>query len=132
MKKGLRKKRVMRVFTEEVRRQVVKEYEMGMMSIKELCEFYGISSTSLYNWINKYSKFAAKSLKVVEMAESKEHRIKELQERVKELERAVGQKQMQIEYLEKMIDIAKEEYQIDIKKNYSIPRFDGSENIKAK
>jgi len=122
----------MRIFTEEVRRQVVKEYEMGMMSIKEICEFYGISSTSLYNWINKYSKFASKSLKVVEMAESKEQRIKQLQERIKELERAVGQKQMQIEYLEKMIDIAREEYQIDIKKNYSIPRFDGSEKIKAK
>jgi len=63
------------------------------------------------------------------MKNSQSERIKRLEARIKELERAVGQKQMRIEYLEKMIEIAKEEYDIDIKKNLSTLRSDGLGNI---
>jgi hypothetical protein len=60
------------------------------------------------------------------MKESKNNRVKELEEKVRELERAAGQKQIMIEYLEKMIDLAKEKYSIDIKKNSNIPPPGGS------
>ena len=56
----------------------------------------------------------------------------ELEQKVKELELAVGQKQIKIDYLEKMIDIAKEELDIDIKKNFSTPQSIGSGIIKKK
>ena len=130
MGKQTRKKRVSRIFSEEVRRHIVHEYEQGQMSARELCKFYEISSTSLYNWINKYSKFAKKSLKIVEMAKSKEQYIKELEARISNLERAVGQKQMKIDFLEKLIELAKEEYQVDIKKNYATGHSAGSETTK--
>ena len=60
------------------------------------------------------------------MKQSTSKKLKELTEKVKELERVVGQKQIHIDFLEKMIDIAKEEYKIDIKKRYSTPRSSGS------
>ena len=44
----------------------------------------------------------------------------------------VGQKQMAIEYLEKMIELAKTELNIDLKKNYSLPQSNGSNPIKKK
>lgn len=43
-------------------------------------------------------------------------KLKELQSRIAELERALGQKQMNIDYLEMMIELAKKEYDIDIEK----------------
>ena len=42
------------------------------------------------------------------MKQSNGLRLKELSEKVKNLERIVGQKQIKIDYLEKMIDIAKD------------------------
>jgi hypothetical protein len=51
------------------------------------------------------------------MKESSEHKIKALEKKIKELERMVGMKQIKIDFLEKVIDLAKEEFKIDIKKN---------------
>ena len=53
-----------------------------------------------------------------------------MEARIKELEQAVGQKQMNIDYLEKMIDLAKEHYDMDIKKNSNIQRSGGSKTTK--
>lgn len=39
-----------------------------------------------------------------------------LKQRIKDLEQKVGQKQIKIDYLEKMIDKAKDDLNIDIKK----------------
>jgi phosphorylcholine metabolism protein LicD len=71
-----------------------------------------------------------KSLKIVEEKDSGTRRVKQLQERIKELEQIIGKKQIRIDYLEKMIEIAKEELGIDIKKNYDTPRSPGSGKIK--
>ena len=61
------------------------------------------------------------------MADSSKKKVKELNARIQELERIVGQKQLNIDFLEKMIEIAKEHYGIDIKKNSGTPRSTGSE-----
>ncbi len=44
------------------------------------------------------------------------NKLKELEKKVKELEHLAAQKQIKIDFLEKMIDIAEEELKIDIKK----------------
>jgi tmRNA-binding protein len=49
-----------------------------------------------------------------------------LKEQIKELERTIGQKQIKIDFLEKMVDLAEEEYRIDIKKKFHSPRSGGS------
>ena len=41
-----------------------------------------------------------------------------LQKRIAELERLVGQKQIMIDFKDKMIDLAEEAYQVDIKKKF--------------
>jgi transposase len=64
---------------------------------------------------------------VVEMADSSKQKVKELQKRVADLERIVGQKQLNIDFLEKMIEIAKDHFGIDIKKNFDTPPSAGSE-----
>ena len=66
------------------------------------------------------------------MKDSNTAKLKELTSKIKQLEQMVGQKQMAIEYLEKMIELAKTELNIDIKKNYSLPQSNGSNPIKKK
>jgi len=61
------------------------------------------------------------------MANSSEHKLKELQKRISDLEQIVGQKQLNIDFLEKMIELAKGQYGIDIKKNSDTPPSSGSE-----
>jgi hypothetical protein len=50
------------------------------------------------------------------MNDSSTQKMKELQARIRELEGAAGRKQIKIDYLEKMMEIAKDELDIDIKK----------------
>lgn len=125
--KRIRRKRK---FSEDFKLKIVKEYESGEFSVVEMTKIYDISYQTIYNWIYKYSKYNKQSIQVVEMKDSQAHKIKEMEARIKELERAVGQKQMNIDYLEKMIDLAKEHYDIDIKKNSNTLHYGGSKNIK--
>ena len=93
-------------------------------------KIYDISTSLIYRWIYKYSKYNKKGAQVVEMKDSNAEKIRQMEARIKELEQAVGQKQMNIDYLEKMIDLAKEHYDMDIKKNSNIQRSGGSKTTK--
>ena len=96
----------------------------------EIAKIYDIYLQTIYGWIYKYSRYNKQSIQVVEMKDSQAHKMKRMETRIKELEQAVGQKQMNIDYLEKMIDLAKEHYDIDIKKNSNTLHYGGSKNIK--
>jgi len=132
MRVNLKKIQRKRVFSEELKLKIVKQYEKGEVTISEIIKFYEVSGTSIYNWIYKYSNYQKKSIQVVEMSKSSTQKIKDLEFKIKDLERTVGVKQMNIDFLEKMIEIAKYEYDIDIKKNSSTPQSTGSESTKKK
>jgi len=130
MKANIKKIRHKRHFTEDFKRHLVKEYERGQLGVLDLEKLYQVSNNLIYSWIYKYSNFNKKSIQVVEMKQSSAQKIKQLEAKVKELERAVGQKQLMIDYLEKMMDIAKDELGIDIKKNSDTPQSTGSSKTK--
>ncbi|OYT12992.1 MAG: hypothetical protein B6I19_07460 [Bacteroidetes bacterium 4572_114] len=60
-----------------------------------------------------------KAERLVVENESEGAKTLELLKRVAELERIVGQKQLQIDYLEKSIELGSEEVGFDIKKKYA-------------
>jgi transposase len=121
-----------RLFSEDFKKTCVKEYESGHFTVSELGRLYNINVKSIYRWIYKYSAYNKKKVIVVEMEESSYKKVKDLQDRIKELERVVGQKQLNIDFLEKMIEIAKEHYGIDIKKNFNTPQSSGSGSTEKK
>ena len=121
-----------RRYSEEFKKHLVSCYEKGEYSVLQLEKLYGVRNPTIYNWIFKYSKFNEKGCRIVEMEESSQKKLAELSAKVQQLEQLVGQKQIAIEYLEKMIDLAKSELDIDIKKNYSSAPFDGSKPTKRK
>lgn len=105
-----------RYFSEGFKRQKVRELEKNLVSVSELCKEYEVSRTSIYKWIYKYSSMLKKGEKQIVERKSDTRKIQQLRERVKELERVVGQKQLLIEYKDKVIDLAEKTYGIDIKK----------------
>jgi len=87
-----------------------------MIRISDVCTTYQVSRTSVYRWIYKYSAMAKKQHKQVVEPKSDTLKITALEERIKELERVVGQKQIMIEFKDKMIELAEQRYNVDIKK----------------
>lgn len=130
MKANLKLIRKQRKYSEEFKRQLVNDFESGKFSVCQLEKLHSISNPIIYKWIYKYSTFNEKGFRVVEMKDSSDLKLKQLEQQVKSLEQAVGQKQIKIEYLEKMIDLAKDDLNIDIKKNYNTPQSTGFKNTK--
>jgi transposase len=105
-----------RSFSEEFKKKKIRELERNITTIPDICRTYYVSRSAVYKWIYKYSVMAKKQLKQVVEAKSDTQRIKALEERIKELERIVGQKQLLLEFKDKMIEIAEATYGVDIKK----------------
>ncbi len=109
-----------RYFSEELRKKIVNDVERKIVTIAKVCSTYQLSRTSVSNWIYRYSAMKKKGQKMVVEAEIDSLRIQELQKKIQELEQAVGQKQVKIDYLEKMIELTEEDLKIKIKKNYGV------------
>jgi transposase len=105
-----------RYFSSDIKKKIVRDLERNFNSVGDVCKTYHVSRTSVYRWIFKYSSMAKKEHKQVVEPKSDTQRIKMLEERIKELERIVGQKQLLLEFKDKMIEIAEATYGVDIKK----------------
>lgn len=123
---------VRREFTEDFKKCCVKDYESGQLTVKELAKLHHIQEGIIYRWIYRYSQYNKRRIRVVEMADSSKLKIKELHKKIEELERVVGQKQLNIDFLEKMIELAKVQYGMDIKKNFDTPPSTGSKKTSKK
>ena len=116
-----------RVFSEAIKKKVVKDIEDGKVTVVAVSKELAVSFQSVYNWLNKYSRHLQSSKRIVVEMESEAYKTKELEKRILELEAALGRKQLEVDFLNKMIELSKEELGIDLKKNFSTPPFTGSE-----
>ena len=120
-----------RSFSEEFRKSKVKEIQNGHLRVQDLCRLYNLSRTAVYKWIYLYSD-VEKGVKTVVQMESESHKTKLLQERVAELERIVGKKQMEIDYLNVCLEVASEEVGYDLKKKHEQRRSNTFDNNQQK
>ena len=120
-------KRTQRDYPMSFKISVVKEYEETKTSLGELSRKYGIQgSQTVRTWINKFGTIDWQNRTLQPMAKSKDQELLELRERVKVLERKNARlekelevKDMKAEFFDLMIDIAEEEYGVDIRKKCS-------------
>jgi transposase-like protein len=112
--------RRVRHFSDSFKSEKVREIESGQLKVSDLVKEYEVSQTSVSRWINKYGTMKHKKpSKLIVESDSDTKKMLELRKRVAELERIVGQKQILIDFKDKMIDLAEEHYKVDIKKNFS-------------
>lgn len=115
-----------RYFSEAFKRKKVEEIEKNLVTIADISREYKVSRTSIHRWVYKYSSMRKKHERQIVESKSDTLKIKQLQARIKELEQIVGQKQILIDFKEKMIELAEEQYGINIKKKYGSKALSGS------
>ena len=125
-------KRVRRVFSAALKKKIVKDIEEGKVGTSSVSREYEVSLSSIYRWLNQYSRHLHKGEVIVVQMQSEAYKTKELEQRVKELEAALGRKQLEIDFLNKLLDVGKEELGIDLKKKSCTPPSTGSEHTKER
>ena len=85
--------RVHRIFSEDIRKQTVKDIELGRCTVLEASRELQVSEQSIYNWL--------------------------------------GRKQLEMDLLNKVIELANEEYGTDLKKNSLSRHLNGTGSIKG-
>ncbi len=108
-----------RKFSDNFKIQKVKEIQMGKTKVSEICKQYEVAETNVYNWLNKFGNMKNKKERIIVETDSDTRQLLALKKKIAELERIVGQKQILIDFKDKMIDLAEETYGIDIKKKFS-------------
>lgn len=122
--------RQQRQFSPNLRKHIVGLIETGKLSVSAASREYMVSVTSIYRWIHRYSTYNKKGAVLVVDKDSQSEKLKQMQQRIAELEQAVGHKQMQIDYYEKFIEIASDEVGHDLKKKYGSAASSGSSKTK--
>ncbi|MNT30795.1 helix-turn-helix domain-containing protein [Solitalea canadensis] len=118
-------KRSQRDYSMSFKLQVVQEVEQGELSTTGAQRKYGIQARStIVNWLRKYGNLDWENQTPSNMPKTPEQKILELEAKVKLLEKQKATLERQAYVADKkviifdmMIDLAEQEYKIDIRKN---------------
>jgi transposase len=119
-----------RIFSEELKKKAVKDLTSKRTTIKALMNEHQISYQTVYKWLHKYSPYHEQKCTLVVQMKSEELKNSELRLRMAELERIVGQKQLEIDFLNKLLEIGSGELGFDLKKSFSPPPLNGIASVK--
>jgi transposase-like protein len=109
-----------RQFSEEFKQKKVREIEQKITTIAEVSRQYEVRRDNVSKWVAKYGSNYMKGVRTIVESESDTRKIQDLKLQVAELERIIGQKQVLLDFQDKMLDLAEETYGIDIKKKLGI------------
>lgn len=104
--------------------------EDRQITVKQLSRIYEVSEAAIYKWVRKYSSVLGLGEKIVVEKESEGAKTLALMKKVAELERVVGQKQLEIDYFKKIVEEIEDEIGEDIKKKFGSKYLHGSNQTK--
>lgn len=114
----MERKKISRMFSTEFKKEKVSLIELGKLSVREVSQTYEVSANSVYKWLHKYGKLG-KSERVVVEKISEENKNICLLKKIAELERTIGQQQMQLIYKDAVIQKGSEHIGIDLEKKFN-------------
>lgn len=118
--------RMNRTFSDDFKRKIVSDLDRNLVTVAEVGRQYQITRTAVYKWIYKYSPMRKKGLRQIVEASSDTRKLLLMKEEIRELQRIIGEKQIMIEFKDKMIELAEKAYNLDIKKKFSGAPLSGS------
>lgn len=119
MTKTKKQLKQVRHFSVEFRKHIVKQIETGHFTVSQAQRELGMKSPStIYNWIYKYSRYLQKGAIMVVEKDSEQKKNEQLRSENKDLQAALGRKQMEIDALKKLIELASKELDVDLKKSF--------------
>lgn len=111
--------KVSRRFSPEVKREVVRKIERNELGVTQASREYEVSQSAIYKWMYHYSIHLKKGNILIVEKKSRTEQMEAYKRRIAELERIVGQKQLEIDILNKTLEIGSAEAGYDIKKTHS-------------
>lgn len=115
-----------RIFSDSLKRQVVKDLVSKKCTMRQVMAEHQVSQNTVYRWLYKYSAVHHQKCTLVVQMKSEEQKKYELQQRIAELERIVGQKQLEVDFLNKLLEVGSKELGFDLKKSFSSPPLNGT------
>lgn len=106
-----------RVFSAAIKKEKVKQIDEGKFTVKQVSDLYDVSQTAVYNWIKKYSTIRRDERVVVEKV-SEASKTQSLYKQVRDLEQALGRKQMELDYYKEIVKLESESGGVDIEKKH--------------
>jgi transposase len=119
--------RQLRVFSSELKKKIVEQIELKKLKIQDVVYLYHTSKQSVYRWLRENSTLSRNGTKMVVESESQDSKLDKLREHIVDLERSVGRKQLEIDFLNKVIEICSSELGYDVKKKCTTSRLNGIE-----
>lgn len=108
-----------RIYSTELKKSVVSQIEKGDLTVMEACRVYDIKSAqTVYNWIYKISRTLQKPIRTVVEKNSLDHKLKELEAHARDLEAALGRKELELDLYRRIVHLASKEYSVDLKKSF--------------
>ncbi|HEX8277722.1 MAG TPA: transposase [Segetibacter sp.] len=120
-----------RYFSEEFKKARVKDLVEKRVTVLEVSRLHEVSTVAVYKWLYKYSVHHQRQTTLVVQMESEATKTKSLLQQVADLERVIGQKQLEIDFLSKLLEIGSEEMGFDLKKNFSSRLLSGTGSAKG-
>lgn len=114
----MKKQKQIRQFSTAFKKEKVKMLEQKQVTVRQLSQLYNVSETAIRKWLKKYSTQLQPSERIIIEKESEGYKTGELLKKVAELERTIGRKQLEIDFLNKIIEFGSEQVGFDIKKKY--------------
>jgi len=110
-------KKVYKRYSEAFKREIVREYEAGT-SAARLREKYGIGGYStVTQWVRKYGREGSRYKLMVIQKPEEQNRVKALEQRITDLEKALAQVTLDKLMLESTVEVLEEELGREVKKN---------------
>lgn len=116
------KTKISRTFSESFKRAKVVEIDSGKIKISDIVRIYGVGDNSVRKWVKKYSISPQSNTRMVIELESESLKTEQLAKKVAELERVIGQKQLEIDFLNTLVTVSSEEVGIDLRKVFFTKR----------
>lgn len=100
------------------RRKVALEYREGSLTMSQLAQQYGIKQHNVMDWVRKFSSdLAVKQEAIPIMTPEEKQELDALKRQLSAVKQQLDYEQMKNFALETMIDLAKEELGVDLRKN---------------
>ncbi len=124
------KSRDKRYFSEDLRRQIVKEIEDGVYNKSEAARVYEVSNVCIYNWLHKYSFKYQKGIVTVVELESESVKRKKLEQQQADSHKIIAAQTVELYFYKQLVEVISEHYDFDFKKNINSMSLDGLVQIK--
>ncbi len=110
------KTKISRTFSESFKRAKVAEIDAGKIKISDIVRIYGVRDSNVRKWVKKYSISTKTNTRMVVELESESLKTEQLTKKVAELERVIGQKQLEIDFLNTLVEVSSKEVGLDLRK----------------